>query len=249
MTTPESPRAPLDLRRPRDLGALIADGFGVYLRNFGTFVAIAAAVVVPVRLVVDGIGLGQLTAGYDSSPDAAQQLIPVLESVLLIGPLTTAMCIYALLEVADGRKPRVGASIQRGLDVFAPLLAAYLLYVGGVALGLLALIVPGIYLLVRWYLVIQATVIDGRRGPDGLRRASELVEGTWWRAFGVLLAANILLGGLSAVVGIPFLQAAESTGNAVFQLVGSTLGGVLFAAPAALISTLFYYDLRARKGL
>ena len=52
----------------------------------------------------------------------------------------------------------------------------------------------------------------------------------------------------SALVGLPFLAAAESTGSAAFQLAGTILGGVLFAAPAALITTLLYYDLRARKA-
>lgn len=248
MTAPESPRAPLDLRRARDLGALISDGFGVYFRNFGRFVAIAAAVVVPVRLIVDGIGLGQLTGGFEENPGVPEQLIPLLANLLVVGPLTTAICIYALLDVAEGRKPKIGASIQRGLDVFAPLLAAYALYAVGVALGLAALIVPGIYVVVRWFFVIQATVIDGRRGPDSLRRSTELVTGRWWRTAGILLATNILLAGMSSLVGLPFLQAAESTGNATFQLVGTMLGGVLFTAPAALIGTLLYYDLRARTG-
>lgn len=249
MTEPESPRAPLDLRRPRDLGALIADGFGVYFRNFRTFVAIAAAVVVPVQLVVAGIGLGQLTSGYDTSTGTAEQLIPILTGAFVLMPLTTAMCIYALLDIADGRPARAGHAIQRGLDVFAPLLLVIVLAAAAVAIGLLALILPGIYVLVRLILVIQAAVVDGSRGPDALRRSWDLVGGTWWRVAGVALAANLILGGLSSLVGIPFLQAAEATDQAVFQLAGTILGGVLFAAPAALITTLLYFDVRTRKGV
>jgi hypothetical protein len=249
VTSQQPPRAPIDLRRPRDVGALIADGFSLYFREFPTFFAIAAAVVIPVQLIIGGIGLGELTSDYDEAPGAAQQLIPFVASFLVIAPLTTAMCIYAMLDIAEGRKPSALQAIQRGLDVFAPLLLVVVIYSLGVALGLALFIVPGIYLLVRWGFVIQATVIDGKRGVDSLRRSSELVEGSWWRVFGVTLAINFLVSGVSAIIGLPFLAAAQSTDSAAFQLVGTILGGVLFSAPAALISTLLYFDQRTRKGL
>jgi hypothetical protein len=92
-------------------------------------------------------------------------------------------------------------------------------------------------------------VVDGRRSTDALRRSAELVDGTWWRVAGITLAANFLVGGLSAVISAPFLAAARSTDQAVFQLIGQTLGGVMFAPAAALIMTLLYFDQRLRRGL
>jgi hypothetical protein len=65
---------------------------------------------------------------------------------------------------------------------------------------------------------------------------------------GVTIAANFLVGALSALVGAPFLAIADSTDSAVYQLVGQTLGGVLFAPPAALMITLLYFDQRQRTG-
>ena len=249
MTEPQPPRAQLDLRRPRDIGGLIGDGFNLYFRQFGTFLLIAAAVVVPVNLVVLGIGLGWLTADYDSTPPVGENLITIFTNLLVAVPLTSAMCIYALLDVADGRRPRAREAIQRGLDVFTAILPVLLMFMAAVILGLLALVIPGLFLAVVLSFWAQATVVDGRRGSDALRRSWELVQGTWWRVAGVTLAANLLVGLLSSVVGAPFLALADSSGHAVFQLVGQTLGGILFAPAAALITTLLYFDQRLRRGL
>jgi membrane-anchored glycerophosphoryl diester phosphodiesterase (GDPDase) len=246
---PRRPRAPIDLHRQRDLGELLADGVRIYGQEFRTFFLIALAVVVPVNLIVSGIGLGQITGEYDSTPEPGESVIQLVSSLLLIMPLVSAMSIYALLDLADGRKPRARDAIQRGLDVFAPLLAVTVMYAVGVAAGLFLLIVPGVYLFVRWVFFVPATVVDGRRGFEALERSAEAVSGSWFRVLLVTLALNILAGGASGLVASPFLAAADSTGDAVYQLIGTMFGGVLFAAPFALIMTLFYFDRRARKGI
>lgn len=248
MTEPEPSQGQIDLRRRRDVGALIADGFGAYLREFRTFILIAIAVVVPVELIVGGVGLGQFTGEYDRSPSTAHTAIQFATGFFLIMPLTTAMSIYALLDMADGRKPSAASAIQRGLDVFPPLLLVTLMYAAGVFAGLLLLILPGIYLLVRWAFFVQTTVVEKRRLLDALEGSGEIVRGSWLRVLLVVLAVNIIAGGLSALVGAPLLAAAEATGDAVFQLLGQMLGGVLFSAPSALILTLLYFDVRTRKG-
>jgi len=250
VTEPEPPpRAPIVLQQTRDAGALLSDGVGIYLREFRTFFLISLAVVVPVNLIVSGIGLGQLTGEYDSTPDPAETLIQLASSVLLIMPLVSAMSIYALLDLADGRMPRARDAIQRGLDVFAPLLAVTVLYAAGVFAGLLLLILPGVYLFIRWVFFVPATVVDGRRGFEALERSAAAVRGSWLRVFLVTIALNILAGGASGLVASPFLAAADSSGDAFYQLIGTIFGGVLFAAPFALIMTLFYFDQRARKGV
>ena len=249
MTDPQPSRSGVDLRRPRDVGALIGDAFTVYLREFRTFVLIALAVVVPVNLIVEGVGLGHLTSDYDASPTQAEMIIPILSNFLLVVPLTSAMCIYALLDLADGERPRAGSAIQRGLDVFAPLLVVMLLYAGTLILGLLALIVGALVALVFFGFCIQAAVIDQRRGADALRRSWQIVRPAWLRVAGITILSYLLVGVLSALVGAPFLSLADSSDRAVYGLIGQTLGGVLFTPPAVLITTLLYFDQRLKTGV
>jgi hypothetical protein len=243
----------LQPRQVRDVGTLFRDSFAVYRSHAWLFIALSAAVIVPVELVVDGIGMGTLTSAYDSSPETSETVVrgvvQFFVEFLVVTPIVTAICIYALHPIAEGERPSPGAVLVAGFEAFTPLFGAVVLAAIGVALGLAALIVPGVFLLVRWYFVPQAVVVDGARGPAALSRSGELVEGFWWRTLGLVLLANIAAAIPGVILLAPFTSIAESTGDAVWTLVGSTIATSVTTPFVALYSTLLYYDLRARKAL
>jgi hypothetical protein len=243
VSTPEA----LVLARPRDLSALVGDSLRVFARHFGTFLTLSAVVVVPVHLTVSGVGLEQLTADYDSSPSVPETIVPTAVSYLVVAPLINAICIYALHALAEGRRPRAGPSIVEGFEAFTPIFLAILLAAAGVALGLLLFIVPGIYLAVRWYFVPQAVVIQGGRGPGALSRSWDLTAGFWWRTFGILVVGNLISLLPAVVLSAPLAAVAESTDRALWSLIGTIATEMLTAPFLALLSTLLYYDLRARR--
>ena len=164
------------------------------------------------HLAVDGIGLSELTGPYDSSPSVAETALPTAVSFLVIAPLINAICIHAIHSSASGTPPRAREALQSGLDAFAPIFLAVVLAGIGIAAGLVLLVVPGVYLAVRWYLVPQAVVIDGARGLRALRRSGELVQGFWWRTFGLLVAANLAAVIPGLVLVTPFEAIASSAG-------------------------------------
>jgi hypothetical protein len=118
----------------------------------------------------------------------------------------------------------------------------------GIALGLLALIVPGVYLAVRWFFVPQAVIVDRARGRAALSRSSELVQGFWWRTFALVLLSNIVIAIPSFILLAPFTAIAESTDRAAWALVGSTIATSVTTPFVALYATLLYYDLVARRS-
>jgi hypothetical protein len=235
------------LQRPRDVTALFRDALAVYGRNWSTLLAVSAAVVVPVQVVVTGIGLEQIGSSYDSSPSAAELVIPTLVGFLVSAPIITATCIYALQAVDRGRDPRAGEVLTAGFEAFAPIFFAILLAAAGIALGLLALIVPGVYLAVRWFFVPQAVVIERTRGVEALRRSGEAVRGFWWRVFGIVLLGNVVAALPGLVIGLPFQSLAESADRQVWALVGSIATEIVATPFVALLATLLYYDLRSRR--
>ena len=236
----------IELERPRDTGALLRDTFSVYRRHFWTFLAIGAIVVVPAELIVSGVGLEQLSSGYNATPNFAEAAIPGAVSFLVVAPLITAICVFALRSVAAGNSPRARESLIKGFELFTPLFFAVVLAALGIALGLI-LIVPGIYLFVRWYFVPQVVVLEGERGTEALRASGRLIQGAWWRSFALILLVNVVALLAALVLAAPFSAAAESSDRAVWSMIGQMLAGAITQPFGALYSTLLYFDLLARR--
>jgi hypothetical protein len=236
------------LDRPRDITALFGEALGVYFRHALVFIALSAAVVVPVHLIVLGIGLEQFTAAYDESPSAAEAAISTVVEFLVVAPLITAICIHALRAVASGGRPGAGQSFVAGFEAFTPLFFAVLLAAAGIVLGLLLLIVPGIYLFVRWFFVPQAVVLERARGPEALSRSSAVVQGYWWRTFGLVVMVNLAAALPALVFAAPFTALASSTDRALWSMIGTICAGTVTTPFVALFSTLLYHDLRARRA-
>jgi len=237
----------LDLARQRGIGNLLGDALGVYLRNFPTVFAIGFAIVLPVQLIVSGIGLEELTSGYGENDSTAELLIPTIVSYLVVAPLIAAATIHLLRRLAEGERPHAGPSIQAGLDVFAPVFLAVLLAGLGTALGLVVLIVPGIYVAVRWFFVPQSIVIDNTRSTDALRGSWRLTNGFWFRTFGVIILANLVAFVPASLLILPLQALAESADRQAVALAGTILTESLTAPFVALVSTLLFFDIRARR--
>jgi hypothetical protein len=237
----------LRLRQRRDVGALLRDSLAVFTRHWLLFIALSAVVVVPAELIVEGIGMNMLTSSYDDSPSLVEAAIPSVVEFLVVTPIIAAICIYALHQIADGHRPSAGQVLVAGFEAFTPLFAAVVLAAVGIALGLLVLIVPGVYLAVRWYFVPQSVVIEGVRGTQALARSGMLVTGFWWRTFGLVLLANVLIAIPAFILLTPFTAVAESADRAIWALVGTAVTTSVTAPFVALYSTLLYYDLLARR--
>jgi hypothetical protein len=235
------------LRRPREVGALLGDAWRLYRGRFLTFWLIALAVIVPVDLIVSGLGLEQLFKGYDPSPPLEETGIEIGVSYLVTAPLIAAMTTYAVLAADRGELRGAAAPITAGLEAFTPLFGAILLAGAGIVLGLFAFILPAFYLLIRWYFVPQAVVVDGRRGTEALSRSGELVKSSWWRCLGVILLAAIASFLPAQLIQIPALAAADSADSAALALLGGMLARTLTAPFVAIVAVLLYFDLRARK--
>ena len=95
----------------------------------------------------------------------------------------------------------VADSMQKATERLSQLVLATVLYYVLFFVGLLCLIVPGVYLAFRLSFVYYAVVIENRSATDALARSWMLTKGYWWQIFWSLTALFFPLGVVSGVVG------------------------------------------------
>ena len=241
--------SPIDLGRPRDLGDLLGLSLGLWFRHLPLFFALAFVVVAPVVLLVDGVWAGTLDDVEAADAPVAAGLVSTLLQLTVVPALVTAMHVIAVQDIARGESPSFGRALRSAFAVLVPVGLVVVLYALAVGLGFLALIVPGLWLSVRWYFGAQAAVVDDSRGVGALRRSGELVAGTWWRVAGILfvlgLLGMIVSGVLAALVGVVVGVVGDADAGIA---VGNVLLQTLAVSWTAVAGTLLYFDLRARKA-
>jgi hypothetical protein len=162
---------------------------------------------------------------------------PLLLATFLIGLcfLFFGAVLFGATVLSTGQ-PGMGAAI---LCLFIPL--AFVIF------G--ALFVFSIY----WAFMSQAIVLEGYSAVEGLRRSWNLVRGSWWRVFGILLLVGLMVGIASAVPTyavqfgalLAFPQSIEM--QTILSQIVTTVVTILLTPISAIANTLLYYDLRVRK--
>jgi hypothetical protein len=153
--------------------------------------------------------------------------------------------VVAIDDVRDGRADlSIGQTLERVQPRLTTLALAGVLAAFAIGVGFLLLIVPGLFLLTIWLLIVPAIMLENCGVMDSFSRSHELVRGYGWSVFGVIILTVLILIGVDIVFAI-FRNAADS------QWVGlaiNIIGESVTAPFLALAWTLTYYELRALKG-
>jgi hypothetical protein len=182
------------------IGAVLAEAWELYKRFFTRLVAVAAPVFVVLGLF-EAIG-----AASTDEPSAAVLWGLVGTVASIVGTfLVQGALVEAVRDVRDGRADLdVGELYSRARARLAALVVAGLLAGVGILLGLILLVVPGLYLLTRWSMIVPVIVLENRSAGESFGRSWELVRGNAWRVFGLivitLLAAAIASGILETLL-------------------------------------------------
>jgi hypothetical protein len=120
----------------------------------------------------------------------------------------------------------------------------------GIAVGLLLLVIPGVWLAVSVAMVPHVVALEDRGVFGSLRRSVQLVRGRWWPTFGYLLLVGLVgsvAGWLLQSVAIPLVAVGDiSTGLALVFVAGLIFQGLVVAA-IAVMNTMWYFELRTRN--
>jgi hypothetical protein len=110
---------------------------------------------------------------------------------------------------------------------------------GGVFIGLLALIVPGVIVAARWSLIAPIVVLERRSPVEALGRSNELVRGRTGRVLLLLLATVAL----SAAVSLTLAAVLDAGPGSFSSWIAGTISAALTAPYAAHVFTVLYFRL------
>jgi hypothetical protein len=229
----------IDLSNPRSLREILAAAARLYARYPLLFLVLAFVVVAPWDLVYLAItGYGPL---YHGTENATAILLRLLVPLALVTPLISALHLHAVEIAGRGERPGLGVVAARGLRVLPVVAAASIVSGLGIAAGLAALVVPGIFLAIRWAVVAQVAAAQPGDWTQALRRSWKLTTAHGGHVFAVLLVSGLV----NFAVRLAARPANVGSGSAGAVALGIAVDTVT-ASFAALITALLYFDLASR---
>jgi hypothetical protein len=214
----------------------------LYGRYLGLFLLLAGLFVVPFDVVdLSVTGSAHWGSTLTSHQEHELLLLVVVDFVLII-PLVSALQVQAVALIGEGESPRLSEIFRRCAPIMLTVVAASIITAIGVGAGLV-LILPGIWLLLRLYVVAQTAAIEGTDWPSTLRRSFTLTRGSSWRILGVLLIVGLINVTLDNVA----ISVANSAGSVARDIVMAVVT-LLSQSFSALLGAVLYFDLRARDA-
>jgi hypothetical protein len=223
-------------------GTMISSAVVFVISLVGTVMATALLTTVTSRAV-----LGRPVTTGEAWRDARPQVLKLFGLILLLLLITVGI-------VAVGALPGIIVAVTAG---------------GGaaIALGVLGIIagtVVAVWLMIRFSLASPALMLEKQSIVKAMSRSTKLVQGSWWRIFGIQLLATIIANVVASIVVIPFtFLAAALSGDGISGFVngsgglgwtflvisgiGSVIGSMITFPITAGVTVLLYIDQRIRR--
>ncbi|MEV4946168.1 hypothetical protein [Streptomyces sp. NPDC053755] len=242
----------------------------------------------PADINPDASPAEQLDQALDSFQSSLLALGPALLIALMATLVSAALLTIVISRAVLGRpvtvatawreaRPRLLAML--GLTLLLPLMSVAIMSVGllpgllvgdapGVALavlGGLAAFVVTVWLMVRFSLSSPALMLERQGIVRSLKRSAKLVQGAWWRIFGITLLTQLLIFFVSMIIMVPFaVIAIIADGTSMSAMVSDStpefgwgylivmgIAGVITSAItypiSAGVTALLYVDQRIRR--
>lgn len=195
-----------------------------------TFVAAAISLILDVLLTgVITVVLGKAVIGRPAPAETVwQELRPRLLGLVGLSLLIAVICAAAMVPFAfaGGLGAAVGGPLGSTI--------------------ILAAIVAGVAVFVWVYVLLTfaptTLILEHCSVKQALSRSRQLVRGSWWRIFGILVLTNLIVGVITLIVSTVL----AATGSQVVVGVGAILLSTVFRPFAVCVVALLYVDRRIR---
>jgi hypothetical protein len=165
---------------------------------------------------------------------------------LAFGPLYVGAILYAASQLKQGLHPTYRESMAYAATRSFKLLVTRIGTGLIVLVGLIALVIPGIVLALRFALIDAIVVLEGLEGVSARNLSVKLTKGKRWQILGTMMLTFV--GILLAVVIVSFslyfpLSLTGQTENLVIAVICECISNLLLALPI-IVLFLFYWDAK-----
>ena len=176
--------------RPQSIGEVLDSAFQILRRALVRSIPYGVLIVIAGELAnIHDLVLGHPLRGFARSD-------PVWWAWYVCGLMLTLLLWGALLihqsELAQGRVSNVGQELRIAATRLPVLLGVFILSMLALALGLVLLIVPGLYLMVPFAFTFPIVLLRRVGAIEALRFSVRLVIGNWWRTMLILSVALLV---------------------------------------------------------
>lgn len=226
----------------------------VHARPLGKSLGVIAGVYLLLAALV--LGAGSLTG------NALLESIAFLLSSLIPPLVYTIVCRYITLYMRyPDRTLPVQDLWQASYPFLGKVLVGNILYTLGIGLGMIFLIIPGIYISVALAFIPIILVAEHYTVRGAIEHSMEVVKGQWWQTFGILAVTILVLLPLQIAFALPQLLL-ENSYMVLFNTMGagpatvvymainilSDAGSVVASAMLVTVTSFQYFNLVERKG-
>ncbi len=210
------------------IGRVFSRTVDLLSRNFPIYFAVAALAAAPKAFVDKTTGWWQL-------------LVFVLLAVA--GPVSSAIMAQVAFADMSGRPVSLSEAVRTAFGRFLPLLGLSICLGLAIAMGFMLLIVPGIILMVMWYVITPVFIIERLTVSASFARSSALTKGHRWPIFGMVLV--LFIAGI--ILELVLEKTLALSGSSGFVIVGSLVWAGLAGAFNMVLIVATYHDLRVAK--
>jgi hypothetical protein len=212
------------------MSGVIGESWTMYRAHLVHLITIAFVVYVVAAVIEAALGL----------LGAVGLLLAAVVSIIAAFLLQAAL-VKAVEDIRDGRVDlSLAETVQAARPAVGRVAIASILAAFAITIGLILVIVPGLYLLTIWAVLVPVIVLEGAGIGDAFGRSRELVRGFGWNVFVTLVIVFALLILASIVIALILSPLPAALQNALSGVISGT-----FVAPfLALVVTLGYFRLR-----
>jgi hypothetical protein len=217
----------------RDISQLVQETFRVYRANFVSFLLIALVPQVPL-----------IPLAFVSGTEITALDIVAFAFSLVLSALAGGAMVCAVSQQYLDRPINVGDCFGRAwARVLSLILSTLVFFLAIIGAAITIIGIPvAIYLATVWFFFTEAIILE-RQGPmASLWHSRELVKGSFWRVFGIVLMIGATWIASVLAVTLLFEAASPVVGELAVTAVLTALAPIVWIG-----AILVYYDLRIRK--